>query len=376
MLHPEKFISALQDSGFTFFSGVPCSYLKSMINCAIDQCDYITAANEGDAVAICAGAYMTGMKSVVLMQNSGLTNAISPLTSLNQIFQIPLLGFVSFRGEENTHDEPQHELMGRITIPLLESMGIRWEFLSVNQKEAKEQLKKAARFIEREISFFFIVRKKTFAEYPNSLQLTEHTKHQKKIKKSGFDELPFRIDVLKTINSTIDQNTAIITPTGYTSRELFEVEDSKNNFYMFGSMGCAGSIGLGLSRGKPDKDIIVIDGDGALLMRLGSMSTIGFYNPENMLHILLDNNSYESTGGQKTVSDRINFVNIAHACGYTNSVYIHTLNELIDHLIKWKNHKELTFMYLKIRKGTREELSRPSISPSRIRQRFMEFLNE
>jgi phosphonopyruvate decarboxylase len=376
MLHPGEFISALQESGFSFFSGVPCSYLKSMINCAIDQADYIMAANEGDAVAICAGVYMAGKNPVVLMQNSGLTNAISPLTSLNHIFQIPVLGFVSFRGGEHTHDEPQHELMGKITIPFLELMGIRWEFLSLNQKEAKEQLKKAARCIKRGHSFFFIVRKNTFAEHQNSLQLKDHAKHQKKITKSGSDEFPFRIDVLKTINSTLDRNTALITPTGYTSRELYEIEDSEHNFYMFGSMGCAGSIGLGLSRGKPDKDIVVIDGDGALLMRLGSMSTIGFYEPENLLHIVLDNNSYESTGGQKTASAGVNFIDIAHACGYTNSVYVHTLDELKDHIIKWKNHKELTFMYLKIREGTKEELGRPSITPQMIRQRFMEFLDD
>jgi phosphonopyruvate decarboxylase len=383
MLHPEEFISALQESGFSFFSGVPCSYLKSMISCVIDQCDYVMAANEGDAVAICGGAYMAGLTPVVLMQNSGLTNAISPLTSLNHIFQIPVLGFVSFRGEEHTHDEPQHELMGKITIPLLELMGIRWEFLSSDQKDAKEQLKKAAQCIERGQIFFFVVRKNTFEEYPNNQQLKDHSpqsevhpKYQKKTTKSGEDELPLRIDVLKTIHSILDKNTVLITPTGYTSRELYEIEDLENTFYMFGSMGCAGSIGLGLSRGKPDKDIIVIDGDGALLMRLGSMSTIGFYEPENLLHILLDNNSYESTGGQETVSGRVNFIDIAQACGYTNSVYVHTLYELKDHITKWKNHKELTFMHLKIREGTRGKLGRPSIHPTRIRQRFMEFLND
>jgi phosphonopyruvate decarboxylase len=380
MLSPEELVFDLHEAGFSFFSGVPCSFLKGMINCAIDQGDYIMAANEGDAVAICAGAYMAGRRPVILMQNSGLANAISPLTSLTRIFRIPVFGFVSLRGEAHTGDEPQHDLMGRITIPLLELMGIRWEFLSSHQMEAKEQVKRAGHYFEQGESFFLVVRRNilgsahgTQASPPNP---PPQEVYQTKRSKSGQDELPLRTDVLKALNSSVDQNTAIITPTGYTSREWYEIDDRQRNFYMVGSMGCAGSIGLGIVLAQPERGVVVIDGDGALLMRLGIMPTIGQYGPKNLFHVVLDNNAYESTGGQKTVSERVNFVDIAHACGYTNSVYIHSLNELQEHILEWKKHHELTFLYLKIREGTKEGLGRPSISPFAIRQRFMEFLND
>jgi len=382
MLQPDLFVHALKKSGFSIFSGVPCSYLKSLINCAIDQSTYIMASNEGDAVALCAGAYMAGRNSVVMMQNSGLTNAISPLTSLNQVFGIPVLGFVSLRGEEHTLDEPQHELMGKITIPILELMEFQWDFLSFDQDEAEEQLKLAAQRIREGHSFFFIVRKNTFREYILPLHLEKKPDHScltvkgtaEKIPQ-GNGEFPFRIDVLRTIHSFLDQETALIAPTGYTSRELHEIGDADNMFYMIGSMGCAGSIGMGIAIAQPRKRVMVIDGDGSLLMRLSGMALIGYYKPENMVHIVIDNNSYESTGGQETVSNGINFSEIARACGYVHTEQVQDMIGLKDTLNKWKKNRQLTFIYLKIRSGTREKLGRPSIHPQTVRQRFMEFLH-
>ncbi len=383
MLQPDAFVSALKELGFSFFSGVPCSYLKSMINCAIDQSTYIMASNEGDAVALCAGAYMAGRNPVVLIQNSGLTNAISPLTSLNQVFGIPVLGFVSLRGEEYTSDEPQHELMGKITIPFLELMELQWDFLSVDQEEAEEQLKLAAGYVREGHSFFFIVRKNTFREHPPPCHQEKHSEnscfhvklHPEKIP-LGNDEFPFRIDVLRTIHSLLDQETALIAPTGYTSRELYELGDAENNFYMIGSMGCAGPIGMGIAIAQPRKNVIVIDGDGSLLMRLSGMSMIGYYKPENMVHVVLDNNSYESTGGQGTVSDGLNFIEIAHACGYGRAERVRDMLELKEKIHEWKKNRQLTFLYLKIMAGTREKLGRPSMHPHKVRQRFMEFLHD
>ncbi len=381
MLSPEEVIFDLNEAGFSFFSGVPCTYLKGMIDCAIERGGYIIVSNEADAVGICAGAYMAGRKAVVLMQNSGLTNAMSPLTSLNQIYRIPVLGFVSLRGELHTYDEPHHDLMGKITIPLLELMGIRWEFLSPDPMEAKEQVRRGGHYFEQGESFFLIVRKNIFGSIKDSKDVwgrlpnhPSHTLHQIKCEQKGPDELPFRRHVLKAINFAVDRKTAIITPTGYTSREWCDIEDGERTFYMFGSMGCAGSIGLGIALAKGEKGVVVIDGDGALLMRLGIMPTIGYYGSKNLFHILLDNNAYESTGGQKTVSDRISFVNIAHASGYTNSVYAHSLDDVLEQLAEWKDHNSLTFVHLRIREGTSRMLGRPSVTPPQIRQRFMGFL--
>jgi phosphonopyruvate decarboxylase len=374
MLDPERFINEIRGCGFTFFSGVPCSFLKYLINSAIGSCDYVMAVNEGDAVAICAGAYLAGRKSVVLMQNSGLTNALSPLTSLNHTYRIPVLGLVSLRGEVNIPDEPQHELMGKITGNLLDLIGINWEYLSVKPHEAYNQIKVAAAYIQKGESFFFIVRKDTFLTYPAPVQENQKRKIRKKILKSKGDEFPNRIEILRILKTYKDSNTALLTTTGYSSRELFEIDNTKNNFLMVGSMGCIGSISLGLALVKPDKNFIAIDGDGALLMRLGSLATIGYYQPKNLLHILLDNNSYESTGGQKSVSDNINFIDIASACGYTDSIYVHDLNELLKCVSDWKGNKELTFIHMKISTGTKENLGRPSVLPTQITQQFMEFL--
>ncbi|WP_237762775.1 thiamine pyrophosphate-binding protein [Paenibacillus sp. A3] len=154
----------MKNLGFQLFSGVPCSFLKNLINYAINECEYVAAANEGDAVAIASGAYVGGKKSVVLMQNSGLTNAVSPLTSLTYPFRIPLLGFVSLRGEPGIPDEPQHELMGRITTGLLDLMQVEWQYLSNDLEEAKRQLVQADAHIANNRSFFFVVRKGTFEE--------------------------------------------------------------------------------------------------------------------------------------------------------------------------------------------------------------------
>lgn len=376
MLDPDEFIIELKKMGFTFFCGVPCSFLKGLINSSINHCEYVTATNEGDAVALCAGAQLGGKKSVILMQNSGLTNAISPLTSLNYTFKIPLMGFVSLRGEKGLKDEPQHELMGIITTTLLDLMQIRWDYLSPDFQEAKKQLEIAFQIIEQKKSFFFVVRKNTFDD--KIIRIKEHIKtvNQRKLIKSKEDNLPTRGEVLKSIHSLKDNKTAFIATTGFTGRELFEIEDFKNNFYMIGSMGCAGSIGLGLSLVKPEINVIVIDGDGALLMRLGSMATIGHHSANNFLHILLDNNSYESTGSQRTVSNSVDFIEIALACGYTHSIYVHDLDQLTFYISEWKKNKGLTFIYIKIKEGTNDKLGRPIISPVVIKERFMEALDD
>jgi phosphonopyruvate decarboxylase len=376
MLDPEEFIVEIKKNGFNFLSGVPCSFLKGLINSSVSHCEYITAANEGDAVAICAGAYLGGKKTVVLMQNSGLTNALSPLSSLNFTFEIPVLGFVSLRGEKTLKDEPQHELMGRITTAFLDLLRIEWEYLSPDSCVATTQLEKAFQIIEKKKSFFFVVRKNTFNDTYVPVKGHIHKTNQRKITRSKDDSLPMRIDVLKLIHSFTDTGTSVISTTGFTSRELYDIGDADNNFYMIGSMGCASSIGLGLSLAKPHKNIIILDGDGALLMRLGCLATNGSYGGSNLLHILLDNNAYESTGGQGSTAQNVNFVEIAADCGYTHSIHVHDLNELNHCLSEWIKNKGLTFLHIKIREGTPDKLGRPSLSPPFIKERFMEFLND
>lgn len=376
MINTKKFGEELKKRGFIFYSGVPCSFLKSFINFAINECEYVMATNEGEGVAIAAGAALGGKKSVVLMQNSGLTNACSPLASLIHPFKIPILGFVSLRGEQGLSDEPQHELMGQITTQMLQMMDIHWEYLSLEFEEAINQINRANAYIEKNQSYFFVVKKGTFAPEDLQGQKQKHSSNlilQGKIKE---DQFPPRYDALKVINSLKDPNTIQLATTGKTGRELYEIEDAPNNLYMVGSMGCINSLGLGLALTRKDKDIIVLDGDGALLMRMGNLATNGTNCPPNMLHILLDNNTHDSTGGQQTVSHNIDFVNIAASCGYTNATYIHNLVELEEQIKSWKQKKGLTFLYLKIAKGSKKDLGRPKIKPDEVKERVQVFLND
>lgn len=376
MINTKKFGEELKKRGFIFYSGVPCSFLKNFINFAINECEYVMATNEGEGVAIAAGAALGGKKSVVLMQNSGLTNACSPLASLIHPFKIPILGFVSLRGEQGLSDEPQHELMGQITIQMLQMMDIHWEYLSLEFEEAINQINRANAYIEKNQSYFFVVKKGTFEPEDLQGQKQKHSSNLILQGKNKEDQLPPRYDALKVINSLKDPNTIQLATTGKTGRELYEIEDAPNNLYMVGSMGCINSLGLGLSLTRKDKDIIVLDGDGALLMRMGNLATNGTNCPPNMLHILLDNNTHDSTGGQQTVSHNIDFVNIAASCGYTNATYIHNLVELEEQIKAWKQKKGLTFLYLKIAKGSKKDLGRPKIKPHEVKERVQVFLND
>lgn len=375
MISTKRFGDELKSLGFDFYSGVPCSFLKNLINYAINDCDYVAATNEGEAIAICAGAYLGGKKPVVLMQNSGLTNAVSPLVSLNYSFQLPVLGFVSLRGEPGIPDEPQHELMGRITAEMLEIMEIKWEYLSSDIEEAKNQLLRANSYIATNQTFFFIVKKNTFEKEQLKEQKQLSNVNTLKVVESAKNQLPTRFETLKVINSLKGAKTVHLATTGKTGRELYEIEDAPNNLYMVGSMGCISSLGLGLALTKKEHEMIVIDGDGSLLMRMGSLATNGYYAPNNMLHILLDNNTHDSTGGQLTVSNNVQFVDIAAACGYTKSIHVHSLLELETYIKAWKQEKQLTFLYLKTAKGSKENLGRPKMKPYEVKERLKVFLN-
>ncbi|AKG35037.1 phosphonopyruvate decarboxylase [Paenibacillus durus] len=376
MIPTGQFGAELHRLGFHFYTGVPCSYLKNLINYAINDCEYIGAANEGDAVAIAAGAYLGGKKPVVLMQNSGLGNAVSPLTSLLYPFRIPLLGFVSLRGEPGVPDEPQHELMGQITPQMLELMQVEWQYLSSEMAEAKQQLLQAVRVTEQNRPFFFVVRKGTFEPEELRSQTPLLAANQTVRVKHKRDQLPTRYEALSLLHAQRDSHTVYLATTGKTGRELYDIADHAGNFYMVGSMGCISSFGLGLALTQTKKDIVAIDGDGSLLMRMGALSTIGCYGPSNLLHILLDNNAHDSTGGQKTVSHNLDFVKIAAASGYAHSIYVHQLSELEAVLSEWKEAKKLTFLHMRIAAGSKEPLGRPHIRPFEVKERLVEFLGK
>lgn len=377
MLQTTEFGASLKKLGFDFYSGVPCSFLKDLINYAMTQCTYYAASNEGDAVAVCAGAALSGRKSVVLLQNSGLGNTVSPLTSLNYCFQLPVLGFVSLRGELGIPDEPQHELMGQITTDLLDTMRISWAYLSSDLLEANHQLKEADRYLsETQLPFFFVVKKNTFDSVPYDAAVsTVSVPLSPSFYESGSFESLTRLECLDMITAVSSERTFLLATTGKTGRELFEVSDRAQNFYQVGSMGCISAVGLGLSVCNPDKQFVVIDGDGAALMRLGNFPMVGHYKPSNLLHILLDNGVHDSTGGQLTVSSTTDFTALALASGYLVTQSLCSLSSLKEAILAWQQNPVLTFLHVRISVGSKSGLGRPTVSPVDVKKRFMEALS-
>ncbi len=392
MLDTGVFGAVLERLGFNFYSGVPCSFLKALFNYSINKGRFVMAANEGDAAAICSGAFLGGKKPVLMCQNSGLANAVSPLTSLNHIFKIPLLGFVSLRGEPGLNDEPQHELMGRITSKLLDVMEIRHELLSPEPREAEEQLERAAAAISENISFFFIVKKGTFGpvelnrpSVPDILYAGDSVKRSQAdggaVISQAASAAPdnsgvSRIDAIAALSAARGRRDIFIAATGKTGRELYEAGDVPGNLYMVGSMGCAGQIALGLAMARPEARVIALDGDGAVLMRAGSLATNGWYSPSNMLHILFDNESHDSTGGQFTVSPGVDFVSAAAAFGYKRSARAGSVGKLVEMFNDWKKTGGLAFIHLKVSPSPAEAPGRPKIRPFEVKERLMKYIEE
>jgi phosphonopyruvate decarboxylase len=376
MLDTQVFGHLLNEAKFNFFSGVPCSFLKPLINYAINECEYVAAANEGDAVAIATGATLGGRRGVALMQNSGLTNATSPLTSLNYTFKIPILGFVSLRGEPGLKDEPQHELMGQITEKMLSLMEVDWVYLSSDIKEIPNQLKIVEASLERERSFFFVVKKDTFSSQPlNEINNPLPIEPKEITIPETNPILQKRRDVLQSIVDIKNDQTVVLATTGHTGRELYEVSDRTNHLYMVGSMGCISSLGLGLSLVQPHKKVIVIDGDGSLLMRMGSLATAANYQPKNLLHLILDNGIHASTGGQKTVSNIMDVKAIAKACGTQRVAHVvgkKGVQQIVDQWMEVGGH---WCVHIPISPESPKSLSRPSIRPHEVAKRFREHLS-
>ncbi|HYF04606.1 MAG TPA: thiamine pyrophosphate-dependent enzyme [Patescibacteria group bacterium] len=451
MIEAADFIHTAKGFGFELYSGVPCSYLKPLINFVIDSPDihYIGAANEGDAVAIVSGAELAGKRGVVMFQNSGFGNAINPLTSLNAIFYIPALLICTWRGEPPAYpvssrikaareegsipdtasvwegeqlpaspeltptqapfnsassfyetpsgkaargggsksgfadlegatqapfiDEPQHTLMGEITPELFDLLNIPWDFFPETVEDIEPILQSAVKYMDDTgLPFGLIMRKDSVRPYKLNAQepLPVQTSY------SIFPAPPqtqnmSRDEALSVVQVHARPHDAVIATTGYTGRALYAMQDQPNQFYMIGSMGCASSIGLGLAWALPERRVIIVDGDGALLMRLGALTTIAHEAPKNLVHILLDNQMHESTGGQRTAS-RVDFGAIARGCGYRRVVRATSTRELAEAIDASGN--ELTFIHAKTSAIQGQKLPRPKENPTYLANRFREWL--
>ena len=376
MIDAEQFIEAARARGFAWYAGVPCSFLTPFINYVIDDPDltYVSAANEGDAVAAAAGAYIGGHYGVAMMQNSGLGNAVSPLTSLTHIFRIPLLIICTHRGAPGVHDEPQHELMGQITERLFDTLQIPWEVFPQTRDEIVPALVRAMTHFERESRpYALIMQKGTVAPHQLQARAIPSRARAAVIIGTAFNRATppcvSRAQALaRIIEATPARDTVLIASTGFTGRELYALSDRPNQLYMVGSMGCASSLGLGLAMRRPDLRVFVIDGDGAALMRMGNMATIGTYGPSNFYHLLLDNEAHDSTGAQATVSGNVDFAAVALACGYGHVMRAESVDAIAD-LVATTAHGP-HFLHLRIKTGTLENLPRPTVTPSAVLQRL------
>ncbi len=345
-------------------AGVPCSLLGPLITQAeaSGRPRYVATANEGDAVAVSCGAYLGGASGAVLMQNSGLGNAVNPLTSLSQTFQIPGLLLISLRGDpEGPPDQPQHKLMGRITGDLLKLMEIPWEFLEPDSFEGTLD-----RAFEASGPFALLVRSGVFAKGPAG-------KHRA-VQRSGRTVtggpprgcVP-RPDFLKELLQSTDAGgDLLVATTGHTGRELAQLLDRDNHFYMVGSMGCASSLGLGLALTRSDKRVLVLDGDAALTMRLGSLACIGRELPANLIHLVFDNGTNQSTGGQLSPSEGIDFCALALASGYRRAQHL----EHPSQLAKALEGEGPALLQVAVLNDSQAGPPRPQVHPRQVAQRF------
>ncbi|MCL4780683.1 MAG: phosphonopyruvate decarboxylase [Gammaproteobacteria bacterium] len=375
MIEAGSFVSAAAARGFSVYSGVPCSYLTPFINYTIGsgQLRYVAAANEGDAVAIAAGAELGGCGGVAMFQNSGLGNAVNPLTSLTWTFRIPILLIVTWRGEPGGHaDEPQHELMGQITPRMLELMDIPWAFFPDSEAAIAPTLDAAVASMQAsQRPHALVMRKGSVADSVLGGRLREPAALQPAAA-SRRPASARRQDMLAAIRAADSGQDVLVATTGYMGRELYALGDRANQLYMVGSMGCAVSLALGIALAQPRRRVIAIDGDGAALMRLGALSTVGYQRPDNLVHIVIDNGQHESTGGQATVSPHVDFCAIAAACGYPR---VATASEPagLAALLAAPAAGPL-FIHVPVLPGVPANLPRPVITPAEVAARLRRHL--
>ncbi len=379
MIEARSFAEAAHAQGYRVYAGVPCSLLGPLIDHirGRSDLDYLVAANEGDAVAVAAGSVLGGRPAVAMMQNSGLGNAVNPLTSLTWPFRIPILLIVTWRGAPGQTDEAQHRLMGRITPTLLERMEIPWEPFPDTQAGIGPALSRAsAHMRRRRRPYALIARRGALAPgaAPSGAQIAARGTPAAFAPAGGERDHAGRVTrrqaLERVVALTDPAATVVIATTGFTGRELYAIADRANHLYMVGSMGCAPALGLGLALARPDLRVVVIDGDGAALMRLGNLATVGAYAQGNLIHILLDNGVHDSTGGQATVSATMSFAGVAAACGYAQVAQGEGLG-LLERCLGGKDLQGPRFLQLQTRPGAGPRLPRPALSPEQVTARLM-----
>lgn len=371
MLQPQAFLQALLSRGIHFYTGVPDSLLKAFcaaVAAVPAPARHVSAANEGAAVGLAAGSFLaTGQPALVYMQNSGEGNAVNPLASLMdpEVYGIPVLLLVGWRGQPGVSDEPQHRKQGKITLPLLEVLGIPYAILAKDDATAAQQVDVAvSHMITAHSPYALVVEKGTFApfsaaEQPQILPMS-------------------REEAVKAIAASLGPKDVIVSTTGMASRELFEcraaaAEGHQRDFLCVGSMGHASQIALGISLEQPERRVWCLDGDGACLMHMGSLATIAATAGPRFVHVLLHNGAHDSVGGQPTAASALDFAAVAKALGYPLVLQADSLSSLQGILADLPEAGPV-FLEVKVRKGHRADLGRPTTTPQQNMSDFMDFL--
>lgn len=369
-----KVESLINIIGSDFYTGVPDSQLKALCNYlmatyGIDLKHHVIAANEGNCTALAAGYHLaTGKVPVVYMQNSGEGNIINPVASLlnDKVYAIPVVFIVGWRGEPGIHDEPQHIFQGEVTVKLLEDMGIATFVIGkeTTEEELTEKMDEFRAILATGKDVAFVIRKGALTDAPKVEYKNENTM--------------VREEIIQHIVVASGED-PIVSSTGKASRELFETrvangQSHKYDFLTVGSMGHSSSIALGVAINKPEQRIWCVDGDGAVLMHMGSMAVLGANKPKNLIHVVINNGAHETVGGMPTVAGSIDLVAIAKACGYPNAVCVDSFDDLDRELEAAKGRNELSLIEVKCSIGARDDLGRPTTTALENKKNFMEYL--
>jgi phosphonopyruvate decarboxylase len=373
MLNPQEFVDCLKKHGVSFFTGVPDSLLKELCSCMAHTSrsgEHIIAANEGGALALALGHHLaTHQVPLVYMQNSGVGNMINPLLSLadKEVYSIPMLLVIGWRGEPGVHDEPQHKKQGRVMVSMLEAMEVPYSILGADVDHAETVVKDAVVYVRKTSGpFALVIKKGTFTAYAAS-----------RPEKADFPLS--REQAIQQVIHVLEERDVVVSTTGMPSREVYEYRTKRaaghqRDFLTVGGMGHASQIALGIAIQKPERSVYCLDGDGALLMHMGGLALVGTLKLSNFRHIVLNNGAHDSVGGQPTVALDIDILGIARAAGYRQVARVRTESELRSCLQELKCSQGPSLLEIQVRCGARKDLGRPETTPIQNKNAFMDFL--
>lgn len=373
MLNPVSVLNTFLKNEIQYFAGVPDSLLKELNQAFLDKIppeSHLISTNEGSAVSFGIGYYLATKKPpLIYMQNSGLGNAINPLISLADpdVYGIPMILIIGWRGEPGSQDEPQHAKQGRITEDLLNCLEIPFSILPKDGELATPVIQSMIDIAKKESRpTAILVRSNTFEQYNEPRET------------SPGKALLSREEAISIILRNGQKEDVVIGTTGMASREIYEFRQTNNDntsdFLTVGGMGHASQIALGISKFTQEKAVFCFDGDGALLMHLGALATNAHEGLGNFHHIVLNNGAHDSVGGQPTLGQKVSFENIAKSVGFKTSLQAHTQEGILDSLKQMRESDHPTFLEIIIKQGYRSDLGRPAESPIDNKLAFMQTL--